>query len=144
MESENILALITAILSPKAPPVEDFSKFILAESDAVSRANLVVSIEAVSEIFNFKFIRPLSALELSTNEVFIFVESLRILFAKTVESFKILLLKKVTLSDNAPSVAEPNKSILFDKEAVSRAKRLLNIADVSNFCNNPVVSLILR
>ena len=86
----------------------------------------------------------MSALELSTNEVLIFVESLRILFANTVESLNILLLKKVTLSDNAPSVADPNTSIRLDKEAVSRANRLLSISEVSIFCNRPVVSLILR
>ena len=125
---------------------------------------LFVNIDAVSEIFTFKFIRPLSALELSINDRFIVVESdlnfvvmtiesVKIAARKTralstndrlivvesdlsfvviaVESNKIFALKPDTLSPNAVPVEADNLLILYDKDAVSRAKRDVSIAAVS-------------
>ena len=120
VESNKIFALKSLTLSDNAPPVDAPKDEILRESDAVSRANLLLSILAVSAIFSFKLTLPLSAFELSTNDVLMVVESERI-----------FNLNRFILSVNAVPELFDKLLILFDKETVSLLNLLLNIEAVS-------------
>ena len=131
VESACIFNLNRFILSVKADPELAVNISILFDNDTVSLAILLLSIFAVSAILTFKFILPFNAKALSTNEVLIFVESDLILVTNTFESKRIFSLTNLMLSPKAPSVAPANKSILLDKDAVSRAILLLSIKAVS-------------
>ena len=84
-------------------------KLILLESDAVSLANLFVSIKDVSAIFTFKFSAAIA------------------LAISAAKSAPLL----ATASEIVFSTEVPNALILFDKDTVSLANLLLNINAVS-------------
>ena len=145
-ESLPILSFILVTLSVKAEPAEVVKLSILRDKETVSRANLLVNIFAVSDIFNLRFILPFNKLAVSLinpcNTVesdlslaVIAVESDLSLVVITVESNNIFALKPVVLSPSAVPVEFVNLLILLDKLAVSRANLDVSMVAVSDIFN---------
>ena len=97
---------------------------------------------AVSAIFTLRLILPFKAEALSTKEVLILVESDLILAVITVESNKIFARIIPILSVNAPPAELPNKLILFERDAVSRANLVSSMLAVSKILT--LVSILLE
>ena len=91
VESVLILFLKPLVLSDKEVPDEADKLLILLDKLIVSRANLVFNIFAVSAMLTFKFIRPFNALELSTSDLLMVVESNFNLVVIALESNTILV-----------------------------------------------------